>query len=338
MTAATDGRSRGEVRPSRVNSSEFGAGDTAPVLTHSRAQGPFEVADGVGNVREWTDTPGERPGNLVLAGSAWREPLRARAPGAAVTRDGGARSLTIGFRCVRDVRAMKILALDSSTLTGSAAVLDGGVVLAESACRVRATHSSSSSPSRARVLARAELSLDAMDRLAVGVGPGSFTGVRIGVATAKGLAVATGLPLVGVSSLDALAEGAWAMEEGVLVAAIDARRAGSNASAWRVSGGVRVERVAPCNERPAALGELLAREVRPGRGLGRGRRARRGPRGARAGAAGPAAARAGRARATPLARWVAWAAMHGRGELDDGAMEPRYVRGSDAKLPRGVSP
>lgn len=94
----------GEVAdPARVNSSEFGAGDTAPVLTHSRAQGPFEVADGVGNVREWTDTPGDRPGAWVVAGSSWREPLRAREPGPPLTRDGGARSLTIGFRCVRDV-------------------------------------------------------------------------------------------------------------------------------------------------------------------------------------------------------------------------------------------
>lgn len=233
---------------------------------------------------------------------------------------------------------MKILAMDSSTLTGSAAVLDGGVVLAESACRVRATHSEQLLPLVREVLARAELPLDAMDRLAVGVGPGSFTGVRIGVATAKGLAVATGLPLVGVSSLDALAEGTWALEEGALVAAIDARRGELYASAWRVSGGVRVECVAPCNERPAALGELLSRVVRAGDVAWVVGDARDEDLEVLARALPVPLRRAPGACATPLARWVAWAAMHGRGTVDDGAMEPRYVRGSDAKLPRGVSP
>lgn len=88
--------------PARVNSSEHGAGDTVPVLTHPRAQGPFEVTDGVGQVREWTDTLGD--GGWVVVGSAWNEPLRPRAPAAPVTRDGATRSLTLGFRCVREVR------------------------------------------------------------------------------------------------------------------------------------------------------------------------------------------------------------------------------------------
>lgn len=124
---------------------------------------------------------------------------------------------------------MKILAIDSSTLTGSAAVLDGGVVLAESACRVRATHSEQLLPLVREVLSRAELTLDAVDRLAVGVGPGSFTGVRIGVATVKGIVFGTRAELVGVSSLEAMAALAREHErpEGdgvVTIAAIDAIR------------------------------------------------------------------------------------------------------------------
>lgn len=86
---------------SRVNSAELGAGDTAPVLTHPRGVGPFDVADGVGQVLEWTATP-EGDG-FVVVGSSWREPLRARGerPRRALAPD--TRSLTVGFRCVRDV-------------------------------------------------------------------------------------------------------------------------------------------------------------------------------------------------------------------------------------------
>lgn len=86
---------------SRVNSTEFGAGDTVAVLTHPRGAGPFDVADGVGQVREWTDT---REGDaLVLVGSSWREPLRARAQLPRTLVPTHTRSLTLGFRCVRDV-------------------------------------------------------------------------------------------------------------------------------------------------------------------------------------------------------------------------------------------
>jgi tRNA threonylcarbamoyladenosine biosynthesis protein TsaB len=82
-------------------------------------------------------------------------------------------------------------------------------------------------------LAAAGASWDAVDRLAVGVGPGGFTGLRIGIATARALAQARGLPLVGVSSLAALAAGA-ADEAGgrPVVAVIDARRGEVFAAAY----------------------------------------------------------------------------------------------------------
>lgn len=93
----------GEVHdPTRTNAREHGAGDTVPVLTHPRGAGPFEVADGVGQVAEWTETTvGE--GLRVVMGSSWLEPLRARRPRAPEVRREGTRSLTLGFRCVRDV-------------------------------------------------------------------------------------------------------------------------------------------------------------------------------------------------------------------------------------------
>lgn len=92
------------VDPSRVNSAELGAGDTVPVLTHPRALGPFDVADGAGHILEWTDTPGAEAGTRVVMGSSWRDPLAPRAPAAPSVRADGTRSLTLGFRCVRDVR------------------------------------------------------------------------------------------------------------------------------------------------------------------------------------------------------------------------------------------
>lgn len=85
----------------RANSREFGAADTVPVLTHSRGAGPFELADGVGQVREWTAT---RVGSgWAVVGSSWRDPLLARERLLLRSERGEARSLTLGFRCVRDV-------------------------------------------------------------------------------------------------------------------------------------------------------------------------------------------------------------------------------------------
>jgi len=80
------------------------------------------------------------------------------------------------------------------------------------------------------VLARAGVGWEGVERIAVGVGPGGFTGLRIGIATARALAQARGLPLVGVSTLEAVARGASA---DTVIAAIDARRGEIFAAAWR---------------------------------------------------------------------------------------------------------
>jgi tRNA threonylcarbamoyladenosine biosynthesis protein TsaB len=83
------------------------------------------------------------------------------------------------------------------------------------------------------VLTAAGLSPGDLERVAVGTGPGSFTGLRIGVATARGLAQAVGAGLVGVSTLRALAAGADAPPDRVVVAVVDARRGEAFAAAWR---------------------------------------------------------------------------------------------------------
>lgn len=80
-------------------------------------------------------------------------------------------------------------------------------------------------------LAAAGVEWDAVTRLAVGVGPGSFTGLRIGIATARGLAQARRIPVTGVSTLEALARGAQAGSAPVL-AVLDARRGEAFAAAW----------------------------------------------------------------------------------------------------------
>lgn len=100
---------------------------------------------------------------------------------------------------------MKILALDTASVTGSVALLDGQKLVAETLLNVRATHSERLLDQIDQVLQAGSLSLAELDLIAVVRGPGSFTGLRIGLATAKGLAQAASLPVVGVSSLQLLA-------------------------------------------------------------------------------------------------------------------------------------
>jgi tRNA threonylcarbamoyladenosine biosynthesis protein TsaB len=101
-------------------------------------------------------------------------------------------------------------------------------------------------------LAAAGAGWEDVARLAVGVGPGSFTGLRIGIATARALAQARRLPLVGVSSLEALARGAGEAE--LVLAVLDARRGEAFAAAWR--GGSLVMPAAALS--PDALSQQVA--------------------------------------------------------------------------------
>ena len=116
---------------------------------------------------------------------------------------------------------MKILGLDTSTTTASIAVLDGDRVLATA---TRNTHRRTSDVLVAvdEACRTAGVTAHELDAIAVGAGPGSFTGLRIGMATGKGIAFATGRPLWAVSSLAALA--LEAPSDGVIVAVLDARK------------------------------------------------------------------------------------------------------------------
>lgn len=98
-----------------------------------------------------------------------------------------------------------LLALDTSTDMSGIALHDGRRVLAEYVWRSRARHTVELAPEVALMMQRNELKAEALTALAVASGPGSYNGLRIGMALAKGLALSHGLPLIGIPSLDILA-------------------------------------------------------------------------------------------------------------------------------------
>lgn len=100
---------------------------------------------------------------------------------------------------------MRILALDSSGLVASVAVAEDDNLLAEYTVNYKKTHSQTLLPMLDEVSKMIELDLESIDAIAVSAGPGSFTGLRIGSATAKGLGLALGKPLIAVPTLEALA-------------------------------------------------------------------------------------------------------------------------------------
>ncbi len=118
---------------------------------------------------------------------------------------------------------MKIIALDSSGMAASAAVWEDGLLRAEYTVNYKRTHSQTLLPMLARLTEDLELNLDTVDAVAVASGPGSFTGLRIGSATAKGLGLALGKPLVEVPTLEGLAYNLWGVRD-LICPMLDARR------------------------------------------------------------------------------------------------------------------
>lgn len=115
---------------------------------------------------------------------------------------------------------MIVLGLDTCLTACSVAVCDGARVLAHESQAMARGHQERLAPMAERVVALAGLRFADLQRIGVTVGPGSFTGLRVGLAFGKGLAAALGAPLAGVGALEALA----AEADGLVFAAIDARR------------------------------------------------------------------------------------------------------------------
>lgn len=118
---------------------------------------------------------------------------------------------------------MKILALDSSGLVASVAVLEEENCIAEYTINYKKTHSQTLLPMLDEVVKMIELDLHTIDAIAVSAGPGSFTGLRIGSATAKGLGQGLNKPLVGVPTVDGLAYNLYGTDK-VICPLMDARR------------------------------------------------------------------------------------------------------------------
>jgi len=118
---------------------------------------------------------------------------------------------------------MKVLAIDTSTSVASVAIVDDIGLLGEYTINDNKTHSQKLVPMLKGLLQNLRLSTDDIDVYAAITGPGSFTGLRIGVTTVKALAYAAQKPAVGITSLDALANGAVAGEEEYVCPIMDAR-------------------------------------------------------------------------------------------------------------------
>ena len=163
---------------------------------------------------------------------------------------------------------MQLLAFDTATpaTTVALALADENVLTRRHEPRPgeRPGHVRELLPLALALLDEAGLGFAQLDRIAVGIGPGTFTGLRIGVATARALAHAHDLPLVGVSTLRSLAAGATPVAAGArtVVAVLDARRGEAFAAAWVDGDAARDPAVEPLLAPAALTPEALAQAVR----------------------------------------------------------------------------
>ena len=167
-----------------------------------------------------------------------------------------------------------ILAFDTATEATTVALCDFDRVELElrddPPAGVRPRHTAKLMQFVVEVMDKASVGWEAIEKIAVGVGPGTFTGLRIGLASARGLALARGLPLAGVSTLRSLALGAAlrepAQEDLAILAAIDARRGEAFAAGWL---GGR-ELLAPQAFAPEELAAAAAELAEPTMAVGTG--------------------------------------------------------------------
>ena len=224
---------------------------------------------------------------------------------------------------------MKILAFDSSGGACSAAVLSGEQLLAEESAAMLRGQAEHLVPMIARVMAAAGLGFAELDLIAVTLGPGAFTGVRIGIATAQGLALATGLPALGLESFEAVAAALpAALTEGrSLLVAIESRREELYLRAFD-------HRRVPLDKGALVPAERWRAIAPPGplvlAGDGAARFAAALGRPDATTAPGPGTIEAGALARLAAERWLAG--------LRTARLEPRYLHAPDVTLPTGSTP
>jgi tRNA threonylcarbamoyladenosine biosynthesis protein TsaB len=161
---------------------------------------------------------------------------------------------------VLDSRHMRVLAVETSSLAGGVALLDDARLVAEYLLDVSLTHSERLMSAVDRVLADARWTPRDLGGLAVAVGPGSFTGLRIAISTVKGLALALGLPIAAVPTLDAMAAALpWAALP--VCPVLDARKGEVYASCYRWDGAAMRREWDYLALSPEALGQRLTEPV-----------------------------------------------------------------------------
>jgi tRNA threonylcarbamoyladenosine biosynthesis protein TsaB len=225
---------------------------------------------------------------------------------------------------------MMILAIETATRCGSVAVVSDDRLLASWALWSTQTHSERLMPAVETILRELNLAPAALDAFAVSIGPGSFTGVRIALSAAKGLAYATGKPLIGVSTLEALAN-RHRDPAALTCPMIDAKRGEVFAQFFRHDADAAF--AVPASEpmvlaAPKLLEKILQPTLFLGDGALRHRELIENALGERAIFAPPT-------RILPSAEEVALLALQRvrRGERDDPfSLEPIYLRKSDAEL------
>lgn len=132
---------------------------------------------------------------------------------------------------------MYVLGVDTTGSTASVGILRDGKILADFTLSSGNTHSTTLLPMIENAVKIAGITLDDINLYGVSIGPGSFTGLRIGVATVKGLAVKNNVPCVGVSSLQALSENYFGTDDSIICPLIDARRERAYFAFFRIKEG-----------------------------------------------------------------------------------------------------
>ena len=139
---------------------------------------------------------------------------------------------------------MKILAVDTSSFPASAAIAEDNVILGEYVIRNKKKHSQNLMAMVERLFDDLDMDISEIDMFAVTVGPGSFTGLRIGISTVRAFAQAAGKPVVGINTLEALAYN-FAGSDAIVIPMLDARRDEVFTAAYSFSGNEESELLAP---------------------------------------------------------------------------------------------